>query len=726
MMRVLIRIGLFLLPVSILLPHLGQFAFQPGAEFSDMLISHYPNGIYLQKVLREQGVVPLWSAAILSGYPFAANPLSGLVYPPGWLALFLPLPLGFNLVLVFHLILAGLGMYLLLRQEGLTESAALLGALVFEAMPKIFGHIGAGHLTMIYAVSWTPWLLYVEKKQFFSDRLNWLLPGALLGITALADVRWAAYAGLLWLAFSTREFMTRKTRPSSGWGGWILSRLCSLMMAGLIAAPLLLPLMQYTQLSTRSRMSVQDSMIFSLPPARLLGLIYPNIGGIAEWQLYPGAVTLVLALYVLIYPQLRRAGSFWLGLAAATLVYSLGSLIPFFELVARLPGFSLLRVPSRALLLSGFGFAVLAAIALNGLISGSMREGNTAQSCPAKQRENLVMFAAAVLIGSLAVGMWLVNGQFMLRVQFTWGAIFFVAGGGLIWLAARRLLRAGMLTVFVVSAGLIDLLGVNGLSLDFRPADAVLAQGRETAEFLSAQGPSGSFRVYSPSYSIPQHLAVEYGLELADGVDPLQLAAYAEFMHTATGVPDDGYSVSLPPFASGRPAIDNRDYLPDPEQLGLLNVRYVAAEFPLHHDRLKLVTQYGTTRIYQNLSALPRAWVLSQGEVLNDNIRTDVKILKFANRVVLHAEGPGMLILSEIAYPGWRVSVDGRPGEIETVGGLLRGVYLEEGEHEVLFDFHPFLFYLGLALAGLAWFGLFVLIVIVPRTSRNNLSPSSC
>ena len=42
-------------------------------------------------------------------------------------------------------------MYRLLRAEGLEHRPALLGALAFEAIPKLFAHYGAGHLTLLYA-----------------------------------------------------------------------------------------------------------------------------------------------------------------------------------------------------------------------------------------------------------------------------------------------------------------------------------------------------------------------------------------------------------------------------------------------------------------------------------------------------------------------------------------------------------------------------------------------
>ena len=60
------------------------------------------------------------------------------------------------------------------------------------------------------------------------------------------------------------------------------------------------------------------------------------------------------------------------------------------------------------------------------------------------------------------------------------------------------------------------------------------------------------------------------------------------------------------------------------------------------------------------------------------------------------AEGPGLLVLSEIAYPGWQVSVDGIPSQLQTPFDLLRGVQLSPGQHEIRFSFHPAKVYRGL------------------------------
>ncbi|MFM8322082.1 MAG: hypothetical protein ACKOC5_14315, partial [Chloroflexota bacterium] len=279
-------------------------------------------------------------------------------------------------------------------------------------------------------------------------------------------------------------------------------------------------------------------------------------------------------------------------------------------------------------------------------------------------------------------------------------------------LGGRRIPQAAWLAgLFVL--GLVDWLGVGRTLLSFRPAQAVLAQGQAAAERLlwdAARLPAGSsgelFRTYSPSYSLPQQTAAFYALQLADGVDPLQLSAYVDFMRQASGVPGVGYSVTLPPFAGGDPRHDNAAYSPDAAQLGLLNVAYVLAEFDLHAPGLELLDRVGTTRIYRNREARPRAWIQPADAALGAAYRRVERLDWSPDRISLKAAGPGLLVLSELDYPGWWARVDGGPRQAPLAPGeLLRAVQLGPGEHIVEFGFSPASLWLGLAaaLAGLAW-----------------------
>jgi hypothetical protein len=678
-----------------------------------MAITHYPNGIFLQNSIRTWGEIPLWSNSILSGYPFVADPLSGLQYPPGWLAVLFPLPLGFNLVVIFHLVWGGIGAFMLARQEGLSLRAAILSAVVFECMPKLYSHLGAGHLTLIYAVCWTPWLLWVESRFNHRKLFQSMLPGALIGVIALADIRWTVYAVLLWIAYSLKIFISscrnqnldsrQVVRPVLKWAIRVMANGA---LALLVASPLLFPLAQFARLSTRSLLTSADNLVLSLPPSQLVGLAYPKIGGSAEWTLYPGAVVLMLAFFAGITQAIRKKTIFWLGIVFISIFLSLGSYIPFLERFFALPGLSLLRVPPRFLFLTGLAFSILAGNAFEDLSENLERQPGVKEQQPV-----LLFFGFAAFISIFAAAACLVAGQALAKVQFAWGGFFATITAVAILTARARKISTEKLTILLTSACLIDLIGVNGLSLVFYPSTQVLSQGKEVAEFLRGQEENERYRVYSPSYSLPQQTSTFYGLELADGIDPMQLTQYARYMQEATGVPSLGYSVTLPPFSSGTPATDNRRYIPDAQKLGLLNVKYVVAEFPLASDQLTFLSQIGQTRVYSNPLALPRAWVQPLDSPVGSEI-APVEHSRFSpNRIEISVKGPGLLVLSEINYPGWEVTVDQLHGDVVTVAGLLRGVALPGGDHQVTLFFHPRLFYAGLLVSMAAW-GLLAMVAL--------------
>jgi hypothetical protein len=61
---------------------------------------------------------------------------------------------------------------------------------------------------------------------------------------------------------------------------------------------------------------------------------------------------------------------------------------------------------------------------------------------------------------------------------------------------------------------------------------------------------------------------------------------------------------------------------------------------------------------------------------------------------------PGLLILSDAYYPGWKVTVDGQPAQLLRANYALRGVILPGGMHRVVFRFVPRSLQLGLVLTG--------------------------
>jgi len=58
-------------------------------------------------------------------------------------------------------------------------------------------------------------------------------------------------------------------------------------------------------------------------------------------------------------------------------------------------------------------------------------------------------------------------------------------------------------------------------------------------------------------------------------------------------------------------------------------------------------------------------------------------------RLRLACNEESLVVLSDLDYPGWRATVDGQAAPILRVDGVVRGVRVSAGEHEVAFTYHP-------------------------------------
>jgi len=147
----------------------------------------------------------------------------------------------------------------------------------------------------------------------------------------------------------------------------------------------------------------------------------------------------------------------------------------------------------------------------------------------------------------------------------------------------------------------------------------------------------------------------------------------------------------------------------------------------------------GDVKIYENLDALPRAFVAPQMmgvendaaalEAMNDPTFNPAKVVvlngtqggrQAANspsqaniigyepeRVVVETSGggDGWLVLTDAWYPGWRATVDGVPVEIMRADVLFRGVQVPAGQHRVEFTYAPTSFLVGVGMSVITLVG---------------------
>jgi hypothetical protein len=167
------------------------------------------------------------------------------------------------------------------------------------------------------------------------------------------------------------------------------------------------------------------------------------------------------------------------------------------------------------------------------------------------------------------------------------------------------------------------------------------------------------------------------------------------------------------------------------------------------------------TSVYENLRAMPRAWLASEAlsvkpdEALRiiksgrlpdgrifDPSRTalvqedagfkqsetgasgEVRVLVLLNGYVelkTEARSPTFLVLSDVYYPGWKVTVDGAEATLYNADSALRGVALPAGSHTVRMVFRPASFYYGLVVSLLSLVCISVLLLLLKRVRSKRL-----
>ena len=76
-------------------------------------------------------------------------------------------------------------------------------------------------------------------------------------------------------------------------------------------------------------------------------------------------------------------------------------------------------------------------------------------------------------------------------------------------------------------------------------------------------------------------------------------------------------------------------------------------------------------------------------------------------KIQTNSDHDGILVLTDIFYPGWTATIDGNPTEIFKANGLVRSVFVPSGEHFIEFEYMPYSFTLGLIIS------LITLIILV-------------
>ena len=108
---------------------------------------------------------------------------------------------------------------------------------------------------------------------------------------------------------------------------------------------------------------------------------------------------------------------------------------------------------------------------------------------------------------------------------------------------------------------------------------------------------------------------------------------------------------------------------------------------------------------------------------LEGSVAASVELTSYeANRLTykVRSQKGGVVVLSEIYYPGWTCTIDGQPTEIARANYVLRAIKVPAGEHEVVMTFDPQTVHVteAIAYASLAILALLLVVLLVVRIRK--------
>jgi len=711
--------------------------------------------------------IPLWNPFVFSGIPFWAHFESTIFYPLDILFWFLPPERAYGLTMCLHLVLAAFFLFLLARSLGMGHAASFVSSMVYGFNGYIIPTLSKGQMFRVQAYIWIPLILYFLHRASKAKRpyLHGAVAGLLWGFQILSgspqDAFYTFFVAFLFLAFQN-GFREKTKAARLG----VLFLLFFLFGAG-AAAIQVIPAFEFMGRSVRAALDDYSLMTMgSYPPEGIITTLMPHFyGNYLKWNfwvsnlpwsipfynLYVGLLPVVLLLFIG-FADMKRDRILLFSMILAFLVFflALGSHTPIYKLLFHLPGFDRIRAPGKIIVVWVLAWSLLAGRTMDLLRqrkgSSLMRRTAVAMIIGAcllildvlfHWDRSLVLKVFSPFILKEAIPEKLPLAALHIRTQFHYFALGIVLIVLVLLLRVRGLLKQGAAAFLLCGLLVLDLGLANRGAMQL--GDDTYQWTKKTKRSLAATiGQDRSvFRVGSYRYDMGANIEMYMGFQTVGGYNPLFLNRYYEYINR--------YLSGKRPVSKGWIVFfyeDSRHGI----LMDLLNLKYVISyrkkTFATRKSclpRAFIVSGARTVKRDEVLEILtgddfdPRQWVLIEEKPPGapeeekggfQKSSGTAKILSYRPDEILiqaDAAAPGYLFLSEIFYPGWKASVDGRPVTIMRGNYLFRVIPIPEGKHRIRVFYDPWSVKLGV---GITLLTLMIMCIFLVLHLRNGKSRS--
>jgi hypothetical protein len=739
----------------LVLTYFSPLVFNPSFTFysdhSDLIALHVPWEMFLSESYRAFGETPLWNPLQFSGLPFVHDIQAAIFYPPHLVFRHIqPSTVGAALswLIVFHVLLAGSGMYLYQRHRNLGSLASFVSAIGFMFGGKWLLHLMlAGHYAFV-GLAWLPWILLTFEKglvlrSYFCLCWSGTFSGLMLMSLHPQLSMYSCFFIILWtfpFVLHSQEFTFRERLFR-----WVFSGIFVVFLGLAIAAIQIFPFIEAIPLSSRGVQGIPEVPSISLRGfLRAIGPSPDGVQPVISWEPRSGfgMIWIVVGLMSLkVCNSSRRNRTAWALMVFVLLsLFSLGG-AGIFKL---LPLFQSFRQPSRMFLIAAFSLAELAGIATQSLLEHSQTLGSFPKQVRSLQKSLLALSLCLLAVSAFSVPRSAIQFHlYWISLIVTIPIFLWIFHRGLfrkydfvLWALVLLIDQTSQTISYVRVRSLVSNIPSNNLS-DYlanqvKPLDRVLDRNLPGHQSTTPFGPA---------------ISTKYQIASLRGYNALDLLAYKQFISfiaypTSIRQPYNGiinfpiHNKSLLDLLGVRFLIEPKGFSLANDSRNSLATRTIEGWKLVHtdtHPRAFTFASGGMTtfppyEILENQSPFPRAFVVSeirslpQGldsltqAMISTNFREvafvedsipnipnlskiqpkDATIVHYSpNQIIIVAEGPGLLVVTDPWYPGWTVRVDGLSVPLHRTNFLFRGVFLYEGKHEIKFQFEPNSFRIG-------------------------------